>query len=586
MIKKQFEGNSKRALNIVWNAAGRYDFEPPFLAFFSNGKPDYYFNMIIGLSVKWFDMGKIVSFFNNYCYSKKAPEFDSYMWLGIENCIFEKEKEERIALPELRTKRAEEFFETVKNYSRQQMEMQSIPVLNQEEARWAYVLGKKNILLTEKEKKLAKALRLSGNLDTDGLIAALSNILKDFFRYDTDGKNRDNKVNKRISIASFIDKYFANKNKETETLFVRTGTGTGNREGAVTLVHEDYFANNSEAAQKNREYIEDSFGKCIYSDEEMAILEKDVCTENDEGCHLWITNGIDKSTGNSDSGALHQKEKFENQIQKNKDFYKQRRLQINESIKNLSAEINTLLESYQKGLPQKSKKGRLDSNKAYRLSLLNDTRVFQNEGDEKEYKIAIDILLDASQSRMNYQENIASEAYIIAESFKRAHIPVSIRAFRSIRGYTVIENLKYSNDSNCYGAFDYVAAGWNRDGLCFKTLDHLYLDLKDSDVKKFLFILTDASPNDSTPIKQNTRSIRSKEYEGIAAVTDARSAVEGLRKHGTLVAAVFFGATMHLDNVSIIYGDNYERIIRMRQLPEAVSHLFRRMLQQSCDQNC
>ena len=52
MIKKHFEGNSKRALNIVWNAAGRYDFEPPFLAFYSNGKPDQYFNMIIGLTVK------------------------------------------------------------------------------------------------------------------------------------------------------------------------------------------------------------------------------------------------------------------------------------------------------------------------------------------------------------------------------------------------------------------------------------------------------------------------------------------------------------------------------------------------------
>ena len=68
MIKKHFEGNSKRALNIVWNAAGRYDFEPPFLAFYSNGKPDQYFNMIIGLTVKWFDINQIVAFFSIYLF--------------------------------------------------------------------------------------------------------------------------------------------------------------------------------------------------------------------------------------------------------------------------------------------------------------------------------------------------------------------------------------------------------------------------------------------------------------------------------------------------------------------------------------
>ena len=113
--KKHYEGNSKRALNIIWNAAGRYDFEPPFLAFYSNGKQDNYFNMIIGLALKWFDCSKLQEFFNSYCYLRSAPEYDSYMWLAIENCVFEKEHKERLALTDLRIKRALEFFETVKN---------------------------------------------------------------------------------------------------------------------------------------------------------------------------------------------------------------------------------------------------------------------------------------------------------------------------------------------------------------------------------------------------------------------------------------------------------------------------------------
>lgn len=573
MIKKHYEGSSKRALNIVWNAAGRYDFEPPFLAFYSNGKPDQYFNMIIGLAVKWFDISKIQTFFDSYSYSKKASEFDSYMWLAIENCIFEKEKSIRPIMPRLRIKRAEEFYDTIKNYSRQQMEMQSIPVLNQEEARWAYVLGKKAYLLSDKERRLERSLLLDKSLDTDGLLLELKGILKEYFGFDTDKVNKEGKRNLNISLAKSLQKVLKKKNKETETLFVRNGTGSGNREGSVTLVHEDHFINNQETAKKNREYIESHFGRCIYTDEEMRILEKDICIDNDENCHVWITDGIQDNIVSTIA------KENKNQINKNIAFYTNRSYQIHESIRNLSAQISTIFESYFQSLPQESKSGALESSKAYRLAVMNDTRVFLNEGDEKDYKISVDILLDASQSRMNFQESIACEAYIIAESFVKAHIPVSIRAFRSIRGYTVLENLKSYKDRQSHGAFNYVAAGWNRDGLCFKMLDHLYMDEEEQDAERFLFVLTDASPNDSMPIRNKGTGLRAKEYEGLAAVEDARLAVQKLKSHNISIGAVFFGSAMHLDNVSVIYGDDYERIVNMRQLPDAVGNLLRRQLQ-------
>lgn len=579
MIKKHYEGNSKRALNIVWNAAGRYDFEPPFLAFYSNGKPDQYFNMIIGLTVKWFDISQIVAFFDNYSYLKKAQEFDSYMWLAIENCIFEKEKVSRPVLSALRIKRAKEFYETVQNYSRQQMEMQSIPVYNQEEARWAYVLGKKVVLLSDREKKLSKALLLNKDLDTEGLIQALRSILKEYFRFDTDKITKERKNNVNLSIARRLQSILYKKNKETETLFVRSGSGSGNKEGSVTLSHEDHFINNIETLQRNRDYIESCFGSCIYTDEEMKVLEKDICTNSDENCHVWITNGINKNKTIKDAKASKSIDTFKDQINKNIAFYNSRTYQIQESIRNLSAQISTIFESYLRCLPQESKSGILESSKAYRLSLMKDTRVFLNEGDEKDYKITVDILLDASQSRMNFQESIACEAYMIAESFVKAHIPVSIKAFRSICGYTVLENLKNYKDMHSHGAFNYVAAGWNRDGLCFKMLDHLYMDEEEQETERFLFVLTDASPNDSMPIKNAGTGLRVKEYEGLAAVDDARKAVQSLKKHGINIGAVFFGASLHLDNVSIIYGDDYERIINMRQLPDAVGDLLRRLLQ-------
>ena len=50
MIKRNYSGNQRQACNVIWNAAGRYDYDPPFMAFRTNGTPDFYFNMIIGRS--------------------------------------------------------------------------------------------------------------------------------------------------------------------------------------------------------------------------------------------------------------------------------------------------------------------------------------------------------------------------------------------------------------------------------------------------------------------------------------------------------------------------------------------------------
>lgn len=63
MIKQHYTGSSRRALNIIWNAAGSYDFDPSFLAFFPNGDADTYFNMVIGLAAKWLDLERIDAFF-------------------------------------------------------------------------------------------------------------------------------------------------------------------------------------------------------------------------------------------------------------------------------------------------------------------------------------------------------------------------------------------------------------------------------------------------------------------------------------------------------------------------------------------
>ena len=87
MIKQHYSGSARRSMNIIWNAAGSYDFDPPFLAFFQNGQPDDYLNMIIGLSVKWLDFPRITGFFERLGTGSTRDEASSVLWLGIENCM-------------------------------------------------------------------------------------------------------------------------------------------------------------------------------------------------------------------------------------------------------------------------------------------------------------------------------------------------------------------------------------------------------------------------------------------------------------------------------------------------------------------
>lgn len=100
---------------------------------------------------------------------------------------------------------------------------------------------------------------------------------------------------------------------------------------------------------------------------------------------------------------------------------------------------------------------------------MDDPYVFERPGDEVEHDLSVDILLDASASRLNSQEEIASQAYVIAKSLEKCHVPVQVSAFRSLRGYTVLQLLKQYKDARCEGIFGYYAAGWNRDGLALKT---------------------------------------------------------------------------------------------------------------------
>ena len=570
MIKKNYTGAARRARNIIWNAAGRYDFDPPFMAFFANGHPDQYFNMVAGLVQKWLDMPRLWDFFLSYEGDRRADEFDDFLWLGLENCVYEKEVRERPILEALRRERGALFFVEQQQMSVQQMEYQSIPVYNQQEYRWASVCGRRPPLLSPREKRMADALLFSGALDTDGVIAAMRGFLQDFFRF-TPGD--EIKTHKATPLASFLLRH---EHRRRDRLLVRTGTGEGNHPKAVQQRHAG-LGRHVGPGPEDEEYVRAVFGRCSLSEPEMRILENELCVGDDGLCRLWVTKGDGVDTANRD--ALEVRESAARQKANNERFCAEHAAMIEGSVRALSTRIDTIFSSYFKHIPESARAGRIRPEASWRLPVLDDTTVFLKDGEETDPEICVDLLLDASQSRMHSQEVLSAEGFIIAKSLEKIHIPVRVCAFRSIRSYTVLEILKDWKDRDCRGLHRYFAGGWNRDGLAIETLARLNDDAPMQGRQRILLVLTDGSPNDSTPLPSQGLLMQ-REYEGEAAVKAAQDAVKRLRENGVRVGAVFHGNTSHLENVHRIYGHAYVRIQKANQLAQGVSDLLLMLLRE------
>lgn len=596
MIKKGVNAAARRAQNIVWNAAGSYDFEPPFLAFYPNGKSDSYFNLVIGLTAKYYDLSRVVAFFTSYSSSAKAEEFDEFLWLGIENAVYERELPDRPILTSLRRKRAAEFFEVLPTLSRQQMMYSSMPVFTQQEARWAAVLGRPQPIMSRREKDMAEALRFKG---TEDLIRQMTDFLRIFFHYDV-STGRQQGAGPSIARA-LAGKVLRHEGRRRDVLFLRTGTGMGDRDRSVSLEHFGTAAKVQAPDAADAAYISACFGEAALPESRLLSLERDLCTGAESACRLWVARGgygqaaanaagiqgreaakkwaAGETAGKQISRSSEElAEKRAVQIGRNKAYLAENARLIKGQITRLAGQLATAFESWARPLPERAATGSLIAGEAWKMDRLGRPDVFVKKGDEAEKDIALTLLIDASMSRVNLQERIAAEADVIAESLVTAGVPVQVAAFRSLRGYTVLELLKDFGDRKCDGIANFYAGGWNRDSLGISATGALIRDARDRDGRRhLLFVLTDGNPNDSTPIAMTGR-LRPVEYQGPEAVQLTKEAVSGLRQSGIRTGAIFCGATYHLETINRIYGQDYVRIQKVEQLSGAVTELLLREL--------
>lgn len=579
-MQEQDIKEAKRARNFIWMAACDYDIEPLFLAFAPDGTADIYLNLIIGLTYKWYEQDKIDDFFNQLT-GKNAALYEGLLWIGLENALYEKERQTRPALYDLRLEYAKKSLAGVnknREYSR-------IDIIRNAHCR--KILGKPSKLGQEDE-ELLNAFCFTPDMTTDEIIEKTRENLWKYFAY------------KPIKVAKPQGIYFLQKVAgafhsvgKVSTQYVRAknyydrnlssyGTTLSMEHSKRYLMQFSLQRDHAEA----KRYVSACFGESMYSDRQQEEIEKKLCVGNHKNCHLLFTRGVapvKKQTVPDEIDnkrerreILEFKKETALQYDKNKEHFQKNRAVYQNSIRRLTESLRMHLETADETFWDASTHGRIKSASVWKALYLDNPRVFERKDEVEAPGFSVDILMDASSSRKQLQQNIAAQAYVLSKSLTNCGIPVQIYSYCSIRGYTVMHIFKEYDD---YGVedelFHYVAAGNNRDGLALRAASHLMEQSQKP--KKLLFVFSDASPQDDQ-IAGEGAFYKDREYTDALAVKDTVNEVQKLKSYGIDVIGIFMGSAHDSELATKIFGRSLVKIKSINEFADAVGRVLNEIL--------
>lgn len=567
----------RRAFNIIWTAAEDYSFLPSFAAFLQNGEPDVYLNSIIGYVHKWYDTAVLDSFFETLQNSFFRETLDGLSWLTLEDCAFQKEAPTRPVLRELREEYARLFFLKEASMSRQQWMSDNSLVYALQAARCRQILGKDVNLVNPWEKSLFFALQGNASWSAQETADHLLNVFHKYFRL-CDASGRFSfliKIRRYLQHHILIKKAPVKLLRTDSLLTAQKAAGTGLQSGFPPS------SINLQPGTQNHDqrYIEECFGPSIFSDNEQKQLEKKLCQQAHKNCHLYFAAGELPSSPSFDPLAEKFREDAMMQTRKNLAHFRSRHHFYHACIQKMCEQIQNALLVCLQPLCLQNRTGTLSPSRVWRGLYLNDPYVFTFAPPEPSADFSVDLMLDASASRMENQELIAAQGYIIAQSLRLCQIPVQVFSFFSIRGYTVLRRFcSYKASDDLTSVFGYFAAGWNRDGLAYRGAGYL---MKDAPAKnRLLIVLTDAAPNDDQKIPAGTvkKSPVSRDYSGQAGTDDAALEVRTLRQKGIHVCGILTGADGNTKAAKEIFGSDFVRIEKMERFSSAAGMLIQRQI--------
>ena len=418
----------RRALNQVWNGAGVYGFEPLFLSLNADGTPNLYLNTIVGCVRRWYGEEGPSGLFEAWAGDRRQNLLDDLAWLALESAAFQRELPHRPILANLRQEYAVGFFDREHILSRQEWMAKNQLSYTVQSARWKSVLGRRPPVMTPYEKRLSAALEL-GPLEEGEIFSTILDAFARFCLFD--GKSRPPSA-LRLHLtgrwAGVMTRLMPTEIVHTDVASAGHGTGTDGGDGPRLDTRRARIRLKEDAAA-DRRYIASCFGPSLLPDRELAAAEQKLCTGVHLGCHLWYTAGVPTPEQAPNGEAKRLAQQAQLQQERNRAAFGADSVLYQNAIRRLTEQIQNCLQVHSQTEEENARYGRLNSPRVWRAAVLSDQRVFTREADASCPGFTVDLLLDASSSRMHCQETIAAQGYILSESLARCGVPVRVSGF-------------------------------------------------------------------------------------------------------------------------------------------------------------
>lgn len=555
----------RRADNQIWNAAGDYGLRPDCYAFDADGDAALYFNTVIGLAMGCYDFARFRPLLNRFQSQPQGELYSGLFWLAMEGLVYRRCEGHRPVLTELRRDYARSILAEGRSRA------DKLSLANLRAAWFLRALGQPGPE-DAWEREVLDGLTLPVTLSESEICDRVEALLYRCFhraRRSLDdrqwaawvGRGQSKRRGSRMASRRALRR------------LARTDTEPGNDLGMARRVW--LFLQGKTPEPQLRRYVEAVFGRSLLSPEACAEAERMLCTGAHEGCHLHITRGqaVERRL---DTQTAWEVEHFREQRERNRAYFNEHLARNRLVISRLSQNLQNALLLQQDESQSLTRAGRLSPPVCWRAAL-GDERLFTRRQEASHDELTVDLLLDGSASQNRQQEKLATQAYIIAESLTRCHIPVRVSSYCSVSGCTVLRILRDYGDRDNKGLFDYVATGWNRDGLALRAMG--WLLRREGGGKRMLIVLSDANPNDDQRLP-GKGLLPGKAYGGRAGLEEAAREAAALRLQGVPPLCVFTGGDLELPGARQIYGTHLTRIPSVGWFADTVGKLIRSRLKE------
>ncbi len=571
MIPEITELQKKRAENIIWSCAGNYSFRPDFKAYDRNGVADLYWNCIIGAVRKHYDYPVLEEVLRSFQQYDESDIYEGLMWLGLENCVFQREAAERPVLSHLRLAYAASYVQQNKGRAINDSDFLSTLSL----AHWLRVLGQEPAI-SSYDRKLLDALEFSPELDAESIAIRAKELFLQWFQIVAEEKKHKKhpftlpafRPQRKHARKGRYRKFGIGFADHPENLYGGASSESG---------EEKLEIRTTLSAAELRAFMEAKYGSSMFSPQRTSEIERNLCSDSHTNCHLLFTYGditTSASIQNAFEALARQKEAA--QMENNRKYYHDHLIRNRIAISKLSGSIRNSVLMHLDPSPIKANTGHLNGRIIWRAEKFGDEAVFWKNEHSDAGNLCVDILLDASTSQKSRQEIISSQGYIIAESLTQCQIPCRVMSFCSMTGYTILRTFReYGKPNDNQKIFDYVSNGCNRDGLAIRAAHFLIQSAPYEN--KLLIVLSDVKPNDVVKI-HSSRSETIQPYETLAGLTDTALEVRRARSDGISVICIFTGNDEDVPSAKMVYGKDFVRIQSFDRLADTVGALIQNQI--------